>query len=77
MSLPFEIPPTFRAFAARGEGFAAFLDRLPRLVAELVDDWELTHDGAPWHGMAALVVPVRTSRRTPRRAQGDLPARRG
>ena len=61
MSLPFEIPPTFRAFAARGEGFAAFLDRLPRLVAELVDDWELTHDGDPWHGMGALVVPVRTS----------------
>jgi streptomycin 6-kinase len=58
--LPFPLPPTFTAFADRGERFAAYLARLPRLVGELVEEWQLTHDGQPWHGQCALVVPVRT-----------------
>ena len=31
------------------------------LPVSLLDDWELTADGAPWSGHATLVVPVRTS----------------
>ena len=73
MSLPFEIPPTFRAYAARGEGFAAFLDRLPRLVSELVEEWQLAHDGAAWHGRCALVVPVRTPGGRPAALKVNLP----
>jgi streptomycin 6-kinase len=73
VSLPFEIPPTFRAYDARSERFATFLDRLPRLVAELVDDWELTHDGEPWHGRGALVVPVRTPGGRPAALKVSLP----
>ncbi|MEO5710903.1 MAG: aminoglycoside phosphotransferase family protein [Nocardioidaceae bacterium] len=61
MSPPFDIPPTFRAYAARGEAFAIWLERLPRIVADLVEEWELTLDGAAWHGQCAVVVPVRTS----------------
>ncbi|HYO41463.1 MAG TPA: aminoglycoside phosphotransferase family protein [Nocardioidaceae bacterium] len=60
MSPPFEVPATFRAYAARGEAMAAYLDRLPGLVHELVEDWGLGYDGAPVHGSCALVVPVRT-----------------
>jgi streptomycin 6-kinase len=39
---------------------AAFLDRLPALVRDVVEDWRLTLDGPARHGRAALVVPVRT-----------------
>ena len=59
--LPFEISAAFLAFADRGEKFAAWLDTLPGLVHDVVEEWELTYDGAPMHGYCALVVPVRTT----------------
>jgi streptomycin 6-kinase len=52
------LPASFVADAGRGPEFADFLDRLPRLVAELLDEWELSVDGEPTHGLCALVVPV-------------------
>lgn len=58
--LPFDIPATFMALAARDERLASWLDEVPALVAEIVADWELAFDGAPRHGMGALVLPVRT-----------------
>lgn len=36
-----------------------WLDRLPRLVEELLADWSLRRDGNPMHGYSALVLPVR------------------
>lgn len=59
--LPLGIPPTFLAFTGRDETWAAWLEALPRLVRDVVDDWELTFDGPPMHGYCALVVPVRTT----------------
>ena len=61
MALPFDLPPTFLAQGAPGSPFAQFLDRLPRLVADLLGEWQLTHDGDPRHGVGALVVPVQTT----------------
>lgn len=55
-----ELPPAVAAFADRGEDWAAFVGRLPRLAGELVEEWRLTVDGPPTHGYCALVVPVRT-----------------
>ena len=57
---PFEVPATFLAYGAPGTPMAAFLDRLPALVRDVVEDWRLTLDGPARHGRAALVVPVRT-----------------
>jgi streptomycin 6-kinase len=54
-----ELPAAFRAYAARSESFARFLDELPRRVGELVDEWRLAPDGAPMHGFCSLVLPVR------------------
>ncbi len=54
------IPPTFEAFADRGTSWAQWLDALPRLAADLLDDWALTADGPATHGECALVVPVVT-----------------
>lgn len=41
-----------------GEPGRAFIAALPARVAEFVERWELTVDGPPMHGMAALVLPV-------------------
>ena len=44
----------------RGEDWAAWVDRLPGLAAGLIDEWDLTVDGALMNGFCSLVVPVRT-----------------
>ncbi|WGL51145.1 aminoglycoside phosphotransferase family protein [Nocardioides sp. BP30] len=54
------IPPALREYAARGPDWAAWLDRLPRLLTELLEEWSLQPDGEATHGNAALVLPVRT-----------------
>jgi streptomycin 6-kinase len=59
--LPFGIPPGLAKQAALGPRWVDWLAGLPRVVAELVEDWELTYDGAPRHGFCSLVVPVRTA----------------
>lgn len=41
-----------------GPSGADWADALPRLLAEVLDEWELTPDGPPRHGTSALVVPV-------------------
>jgi streptomycin 6-kinase len=38
-----------------------WLDRLPRIFADLLDEWQLGRDGDDlWHGFCSLVAPVRT-----------------
>lgn len=41
-----------------GEPGRAFIAALPARVAEFAERWDLAVDGAPMHGMAALVLPV-------------------
>lgn len=55
-----EIPASLREYADRGPDWAGWLDGLPRLLDELLAEWELTPDGASRHGHTSLVVPVRT-----------------
>jgi len=57
---PFAIPPAFTAYASRGTDWAAWIDALPRLVGDIVEEWDLEYDRQPAHGFGALVVPVRT-----------------
>jgi streptomycin 6-kinase len=59
------IPPGLEAYAARGPAWAAWLDRLPGLVRDLLRGWELNPDGESVHGNTALVVPVRTAQDRP------------
>lgn len=56
-----EIPEGLLGYGFRDESWRSWLDGLPRLVREVVDDWDLTYDGPPRHGATALVVPVRTT----------------
>ncbi|MCW2812176.1 MAG: aminoglycoside resistance protein [Friedmanniella sp.] len=55
------LPGPFLAFAARSPAWATWLDGLPRLVADLLGEWELAPDGPPTHGENAVVLPVRTA----------------
>lgn len=54
------IPPGLDRQRSLGPEWAAWLDRLPGLVGDLVDDWELRLDGPLWHGFCSLVAPVHT-----------------
>ncbi|HSS68050.1 MAG TPA: aminoglycoside phosphotransferase family protein [Nocardioidaceae bacterium] len=56
--IPFEIPPDLAAPRPGEPGWLAWIEALPRLVRDVVDEWELTYDGEPMHGYCALVVPV-------------------
>jgi streptomycin 6-kinase len=45
-----------------GPDWGAWLDSLPRLFRDVLDDWELTREGDDlWHGFCSLVAPVVTS----------------
>jgi len=57
---PVAVPDAFAARASRGESWARWLAGLPRLAADLLDEWALVADGAATYGECALVLPVRT-----------------
>lgn len=59
--LPFDLPPGLLGHATIGPAWSAWLDRLPRLLRDLLEEWQLTVDGDPLHGFASAVVPVRTA----------------
>ena len=60
MSPPLQLPAGVLAMADRGPAWAAWVDRLPRLAQEVVEEWQLVGEGHVWHGHASLVLPVRT-----------------
>jgi streptomycin 6-kinase len=57
------VPPRFAAelVAEAGEPARQWLAGLPVLAERLLATWDLTVDGAPMHGAASLVVPVRAA----------------
>jgi streptomycin 6-kinase len=59
--LPFDLPQGLLGQAVLGPAWSAWLDRLPRLLRDLLYEWELTVDGEPRHGYVSVVLPVRTS----------------
>ena len=59
------LPDGVLGMARRGPAWASWVDALPRLVAEVLEEWQLVADGDLMHGFCALVVPVRTAGRRP------------
>ncbi|MFE6506077.1 aminoglycoside phosphotransferase family protein [Nocardioides sp. NPDC057767] len=55
------VPDSFLALAANGPSWTAWLDELPALLRDLVEEWSLTVDGPSTHGNCAVVLPVRTA----------------
>ena len=54
------LPDGVSGFAVRGPDWARFVDRLPRMRREMLEEWQLEPDGEPTHGHCSLVLPVRT-----------------
>lgn len=54
------VPSGLDAQRRLGPDWAAWLDRLPRLAAEVVEEWQLALDGPSMHGYCSLAQPVRT-----------------
>lgn len=52
------VPAGLRALPDREPSWEPWLDRLPRLSADLLDEWDLEPDGEPGHGQCSLVLPV-------------------
>lgn len=52
------IPPGLLAQRELGRDWSDWLDRLPRLTGDLLDDWHLTPQGDSLHGYCSIVVPV-------------------
>lgn len=63
MTVP--VPEGALLAASRDPGTDRWVRRLPRLVAEVLDEWQLTADGEPTTGFTALVLPVVTDDRVP------------
>lgn len=59
--MPVDIPTGLLAVASRGQDWADWLDRLPRLTRDLLGEWQLRVDGPSFYGNCALVVPVITA----------------
>lgn len=58
MSVP--IPAGLLANAGNSATWSDWLDRLPKMITELIDEWSLRLDGEAMHGTGALVLPVIT-----------------
>ena len=59
-----ELPEGVLVMATRGAAWADWVRRLPRLVRELVEEWDLAPEARlpeAWHGYCSLVLPVRTA----------------
>ncbi len=56
--MPVTIPPDLLSQRALGEDWARWLDGLPRLATELLDEWRLRPVATELHGYCSLVVPV-------------------
>jgi len=56
-----DLPVDVLAMRDRGDDWAAWVDRLPALARDLLDEWDLTVDGALMNGFCSLVVPVLTA----------------
>ena len=59
------LPDGVLGMAARDDGWADWVDRLPGIAGALLEEWQLGVDGWAMHGYCSLVVPVRTPTHTP------------
>lgn len=58
---PVLVPDGLRALPDREPTWEPWLARLPGLVGELLDEWDLEPDGEAVHGQCSLVLPVLAS----------------
>jgi streptomycin 6-kinase len=69
------LPEEFAARARRNDQWARWLAGLPRLVEEILAEWQLGRDGPSLTGQTAIVLPVRTVTGEPAVVKFGLPHR--
>lgn len=52
------LPDGVLAMSARGPDWDSWVSRLPRLAAEVIDEWDLVVEGPPLYGYCSMVIPV-------------------
>lgn len=72
-SRPVQVPAELDRQRRLGPEWAAWLDRLPGLAGDVLDEWELTPGGESWHGFCSLVLPVTTADGVPAALKVALP----
>ncbi|ODR19680.1 aminoglycoside phosphotransferase family protein [Mycolicibacterium porcinum] len=60
-----DLPEAVRAMGTRGPRWQSWVDGLPRLIRDQLDEWELRADGPAFYGYCSIVLPVRTRERRP------------
>src|SRR4051794_17414950 len=67
MRRPIDVPHELAASHSKHAGVSGriWIAALPDLAADFLDRWELRLDGAAWHGMVSLVLPVIRANNTP------------
>ncbi|WP_210440505.1 aminoglycoside phosphotransferase family protein [Nocardioides xinjiangensis] len=64
--MPVTIPQGLSSQRGRGPDWARWLERLPRLCADLLAEWRLRATEEPLHGRCSLLVPVTDADGAPR-----------
>ncbi len=59
--MPVELPPAYLASAAGDDARDRWLAGLPRLIEQLLEEWQLRPDGPAMSGEVAVVLPVRNA----------------
>jgi streptomycin 6-kinase len=74
-TLPFEIPADLLEQRELGPEWGRWLDRLPRTINALLEDWELSLDPVdePPYGFCSVVLPVRTAAGEPTALKVGIP----
>jgi streptomycin 6-kinase len=60
-----ELPASFLALSNSDDTWRPWLDALPRLIRDVLEEWRLVPDGTVATGACAAVVPVRDEQGTP------------
>lgn len=68
-----DLPEAVRAMGTRGPRWQSWVDGLPRLIRDQLDEWELRADGPAFYGYCSIVLPVRTRERRPAVLKATFP----
>jgi streptomycin 6-kinase len=69
-----EVPEGVRAMARRGPEWQTWVHHLPKVTHSHLEEWKLTADGKPTHGLSSLVQPVQTAEGLPAVLKIDFPS---
>lgn len=67
------VPPGWTSYVDPAGRWEPWVRALPRLVRDLLEEWELVDEGGQRHGRAAVVLLVRTADGTPAALKVGLP----